>query len=330
MTKFYEWETDYQNYRRHTPKRERLDYVTFMQRRIREMMEARLPTQRLWAEAVWLKCGSPYYNVHPELVEQLMKVDLSKIPSPLFQMPHGLECVNIRMDQKHEQFVLREDHLTDILIHFESGALQGKAPSGSHLHGILMCDVKSPDEKGKRGLLFVIDFGVYTEFRQPVYNMFMIECEEGKSLEQAIAEVLRSYRSESYAEMMSNVMRLCVTIGFLSTNPTICEPDILVADRGEFQMAKSDDERDRIAKRARVKGKYGYNIGTDLMFIGKRKAFSEKREGELTGRELEYAHIRGGHPHAVRYGPKKELVKIMWYVPTTVRPDLPFKKEEDK
>lgn len=51
----------------------------------------------------------------------------------------------------------------------------------------------------------------------------------------------------------------------------------------------------------------------------------QKRSNNLTGRELEYAHIRAGHPHLVRYGEAKKLVKMMWYTPTHVRPDRPFR-----
>ena len=80
-----------------------------------------------------------------------------------------------------------------------------------------------------------------------------------------------------------------------------------------------------IAEKARKKGKFGFNVGTDLMFIGERQ-FQQQKNSEETGRELEYAHIRAGHPHAVRYGEKKKMVKIVWYVPTTVRSDLPFKE----
>ena len=83
-------------------------------------------------------------------------------------------------------------------------------------------------------------------------------------------------------------------------------------------------KRDQIVARSRRRGKNGYQVGTDIMFLGEKGLRSQGGSGE--GRELSYAHIRSGHPHAVRYGPGKKLVKIAWYRSTTVRPDLPFKE----
>jgi hypothetical protein len=97
----------------------------------------------------------------------------------------------------------------------------------------------------------------------------------------------------------------------------------LSKDRSSFDGG-SEEQRQTIIERAKRRGKNGYNVGCDLMFLGERPK-GESRSGEATGRELQYAHIRGGHPHAVRYGEGKKLVKIKWFAPTTVRDDLPFK-----
>lgn len=124
-----------------------------------------------------------------------------------------------------------------------------------------------------------------------------------------------------------NALRIAVTIGFLAnSNSDLVEYDVLAKFRNDFEKG-TPERRAQIIEKSKKRGKNGYNVGNDLMFLGSR-GFQNRPASELTGRELEYAHIRDGHPHAVRYGKGKELVKIMWFQPTVVRPDLPFKQEE--
>jgi hypothetical protein len=212
----------------------------------------------------------------------------------------------------------------------------------------------SPDHKN---LLFVMDFGVSqfrgnatiykeldgkrVEHKIPVYTVMAVAPVEGKTLHDILESLDERERekkskrlrnstnasSESYNELQRKIMRLAVTIGFLSNNPAICEYDVLSKDRSEFQRNTTGEGRkDELIQRAKRKGKFGYNIGNDLIFLGPRPVTS-RPQSDASGRELEYAHIRRGHPHAVRYGPNKELVKIMWFAPTTVRDDLPFQDD---
>lgn len=319
--KFFEWTTDYQLYRKQTPKREQDDYPVFFRRRLRELREYKVMPIRLLAEHCWTAEGSAYYNIHPKLVSKLCKVDLTKIPSHLFQMPHGSRAVNIRFAQQHDEFTVTEEMISDNVTH--SGSRVGVMPPGSYCHSVLMIDNRAQaTESLPRNLLFIMDFDVYTKHNQPVYTIMGILPIEGRSIEDLLVEK-GGQRGTSYDDMIRNIMRLAVTVGFLSDNPTICEFDVLSKDRPNFCTA--DDDRRRIMiERAKRKGKLGYNVGNDLMFVGSSAPVSRQRS-EGQGRELEYAHIRGGHPHAVRYGEGKQLVKIMWFAPTTVRDDLPFK-----
>ena len=324
---FFEWTTDYQLYCRQTIKKERDSYDRFFPRRRRELQMSQTMPIRLLAEHCWDKIeGRPYYNIHPKLVGKLCKVDLNKIPSTLFQMPHGARAVNIRFAQQHDQFTVHEKMLTENST--ASGIMtRGTMPAGSFCHGVLMIDNRAQALPGvgtmPRNLLFIMDFNVFTRYQQPIYTIMGLMPEDGKSIEDVLRESSKG-RSDSYDEMIRNIMRLAVTIGFLADNPTICEVDVLAKDRQKFGGATETD-RETIIARARRKGKNGWNIGNDMMFLGARPV-GERRASRPTGRELEYAHIRGGHPHAVRYGKDKQLVKIMWYQPTTVRDDLPFKE----
>ena len=328
---FFQWTTDYQLYRQQTPKREQSPFNVFFVNRRRELESAGIPPFRLLSERVWEQDGRPYYNVHPKLASRLCKVDMSKIPSTLLKMPHNQRVVNVRLAEQHDEFTIQKEMPSNIGPSFRFAS--PPAPAGSFAHSVLMVDAREPGGGilpgvgGERSVMFLIDFNVFSIYRQPVYCMFAIAPEEGKSLQEAIDQVTSKRGSRSYDEVIRNVIRLVTSIGFLSDNPTICEPDILAADRSEFVNA-NDERREFLAARAKRKGKNGYNIGTDIMFLGERPLVAGARRDNPTGRELEYAHIRCGHPHLVRHGEGKKLVKVMWYVPTTVRPDKPFKAED--
>jgi len=317
---FFNWTTDYQLYCSHFDKRERMPYDEFLRTRNKQLSEKFIVSnRRLTAETEWVKIGSPYYNIHPKMVSKLCKSDLTKIPSLMLKMPHGLSVVNIRFCQQHPEFTVEREHSSENYDNYSYGKFV--LPAGCFLRSILMYR----DEQGI--ISFVMDFGLFDHHNQPTYSLFGILPQDELSMQQCIdrAARLSSQPIHPYYHMIANIMRLAVTIGFLSDNPTICEADVLNADRSKFVEA-DDPRREVIAARARRRGKFGYNVGTDLMFVGERPK-GERRTSAATGRELEYAHIRGGHPHAVRFGEAKKLVKIMWYVPVTVRDDLPFKKD---
>ncbi len=314
--KFFNWTTDYQLYKQQVAKNQQKPYEEFLTHRAHEQQMSGIPPVRLAAEKKWTDEGNPYYNVHPNLVAKLCKVDLSKIPANLFRMPHGLTIANVRFAQKHSEFVIDQDQHTDLSPQISQTT--GTAVAGSFVHSILLHQYKG-------SVLYIMDFDQYTALKQPVYSLFRIMLEDGKSMQEVIDETKYRQRDVSYQNMLENLARLTITIGFLSDNPAICEPDVLDNDKSEFSEA-SDTRKEFLAQRAKRRGKFGYNIGTDLMFLGERPITS-KSSTAATGKELEYAHIRAGHPHAVRYGTNKSLVKIMWYSPTTVRDDLPFKQE---
>ncbi len=316
---FFQWTTDYMLYQRQFPKKERMPYEEFLKQRLKTIKSYRMPTVRHDADILWVKEGQPYYNIHPKMAQKLCKVDLNKIPSTMLKTPHGLSVVNIRFAQQHPEFTVADAQMPDMKLPFAQAI-----PAGSFVHSMLM--MRSDYERWN--VMFLLDFGTINPNGQPSYCIYGMRLHSAISMEDAIFLASResSTPDDSYQQMLRNIIRLAVSIGFLADNPAICEADVLADDRGAFREA-SDEKREFIAARARRRGKYGFNIGTDLMFLGERPK-GERRDSIATGRELEYAHIRAGHPHAVRYGESKRLVKIMWYVPTTVRDDLPFKADE--
>jgi hypothetical protein len=125
-------------------------------------------------------------------------------------------------------------------------------------------------------------------------------------------------------EVLENCLRLIATVGLIANNPeeNLLQYDVLSKDRAAF--AKADDERrEQLIDRARRRGKFGWNVGTNELFVGEVPKWSGYKEGG-SGRERTHAHIRSGHLHAVRCGPGRRNAKIKWFRRTVVRPDLPF------
>ena len=282
---------------------------------------------RALGEYDWYKNGCPYYNVHPNLISRLCNTDLSKIPSNLFKLPHGFDSVQLRFKSFNKDLKFKDPYANN---------------RDCFVGSIIIC--KHNERRVVSIQVEFIEYNDTTDNNFPPCYTFNLHLDEKNasgenySLQQAVEQSTYKYQlieppfndsdevKNSYRFFTENLLRLCCTIGFLADNANICEPDLLTADKHLIETA-SPEELEALHQKARRKRKYGYNIGTDRMFLGPQPIRSGEKSQAAEGRELEYAHIRGGHPHAVRYGKGKELVKIMWYVPLTVRPDLPFKLE---
>lgn len=326
--KFHHWVTDYDNYCQFMGKSAAPHHV-FFPKRLEEIRQAKgkgIQVLLMMAEKQWMELSRPYYNIHPGLVSKLARINLSKVPSHLVTTPHDFSVVNIRFAERNEALVLKAG------MPKQGGLVE--IPPDSSLHGILMVDCrKLPVGFGQNRVSFYLDFNVWAKRlfegqwqRLPQYCHFCFDIDLAKSLQEAIDECVRPYTDESYYNLCTNALRLAVSIGFLSNSSAeLVEYDVISRFRERFRQG-NEKERQQIIEKSRRRGKVGYNVGNDLIFSGRIPTISERR-GELTGRELTYASIRQGHPHAVRYGKGKELVKIMWFAPTVVRPDLPFRPD---
>jgi hypothetical protein len=169
-------------------------------------------------------------------------------------------------------------------------------------------------------------------------NLITINCKNGQSVSEAIQTTVEQASAGEQAVMvtmgdrLSNLIRVIVSAGFLANCPEddLVVPDILNADKQSFKDASQRGDAvaiQSIVERAKRRGKNGYNIGTSEMFVLENES-EQHKQYDSTGKQLSFSHLRGGHPHAVRYGEGKNKVKIKWFRPTRVRPDLPFKTSE--
>jgi len=268
-------------------------------------------------EADWYDSGQPYYNVHPAWVDQLSKSNLDKIPSECFTLPHGYTTISVRFAAPHAELTL------DGPITMEVAGTERAAtwPKGLFVQSILIRDLWVDDA---RLLYFCVDFGTIEGVQQ-----FGICLEPGISLERAIsshrdAAAARQPENADLWKVLHNLLRVVAMVGFLSEgNPELIDFDVLSKYRDEYPRA-DQARREVMISKSKQRGKNGWNVGNDMMFLGEQPTHSQPQGN--TGRELNYAHIRNGHPHAFRYGPGRTQVKIKWVLPTVVRPDKPFKK----
>jgi hypothetical protein len=93
----------------------------------------------------------------------------------------------------------------------------------------------------------------------------------------------------------------------------------LCRHRGVFTSTKEG--------RANRRGQLGRNVGTNEMLVD-WYPLNPNQEPDGSPRSHKSAHIRTGHFYAVRCGKRKSQMKVEWFRPTVVRPDLPFSEKK--
>lgn len=360
---FYQWQTLYDEFRRaHKKDAEvrRMDDIDIAMIEANNILSTKFNNPRnawkrivrLRCELEWIKAGRPYYNIHPQMARSLCKTNLDKIPANLIEIPDNLKAVVFRFAEPVETRYTDNSGLTFV---------QGVNAEGSPIYcrSVLFSRLRleesetfsskdlakiaewTPDWVGSDQLMLVIDEGFRLKTDtgdRTLCNTLMLNAMPGETIPQAIeAATEDKTKMESLVylgmgERLSNLFRVIISTGFLSNCPEdgLIVPDVLADDRSKYSEAQSTQDQNtmtRLKERARKRGKNGYNVGTSEMFVGEAKAALSERQGEGSGKELSFSHIRGGHPHAVRYGEGKNKIKIKWFRPTRVRPDLPFKAE---
>lgn len=301
---------------------------------------------RLCMEYDWIKFGRPYYNVHPMMVKKLILTNLDKIPAKFIEVPENLPAICIRftdniqiriLDSNQGMHVRAAPDIKESLVGCRC-ALFGRynLDHEKMLHKLLpecvgedqfmlivdegcRC-ISKDDHKTHRMLCNLINFGVRGEETIP-QAMERAYTELDGSMDQVLLMTMK--------DRLENLFRIIITIGFLADDPCgIITPDLLNKDQRAYEQALARGDTAKISSlhsKAKRRHKFGWNVGTSEIFAESRPVASPRGTG--TGRELQWSHIRGGHPHAVRHGVGKKQIKIKWFRPTRVKPGLPFKEE---
>ena len=98
-------------------------------------------------------------------------------------------------------------------------------------------------------------------------------------------------------------------------------PLLLNRDEEKAKDATPEQLKTYVARAERLHKRKAWVVGKHLVCPTIRK--NDKDDGNPTGRTLHYQHWRAGHFHRVRYGEGHEKIRVKWFRPTLVRPDLP-------
>ena len=284
---------------------------------------------RLGEEYLWLLDGKPYYNVHPNLVRQLCRCNLEKLPASYLEIPGGFDTVLIRFSEPVPDLVVGDsEYVRCILMARTLVDLPEDDFCALYEHGRRPRQLSSAANR----LTLRIDLGDRGEcdelsyIREWVIGVRLLPDrtldEEFAAFESSAPELIAP--GTRRREVLENCLRLIASVGLIANSPedNLLQYDVLSKDRQSF--AKADGERrQQLINKARRRGKYGWNVGTNELFLGNLTRWSDSATGK-SRREHSHAHIRTGHLHAVRCGPGRKDVKIKWFRPTVVRPDLPF------
>jgi hypothetical protein len=277
------------------------------------------------SEITWLLSGRPYFKIYPDLIPVFSRCPLD-IPASLIEFPYGLTAFAIYMPMRDENSLIIDDHhyVRSILVfRYRNVAEDVRNKLG------LPVEMHDPDyDSLNNRLTFWVDVGETAQgirLSLPVYTYKQLAWKGTETVDESLS-ALPNHPSFSMGlkiplEVIDQCARLVLSVCFLAKSQDgLILPDVLSADRPELMRA--DEKRIQIlVDRAKKKGKYGWVIGSNMM---SRPSASSHHVSEHE-REFSYAHIRLGHWHKVLYGPGKSMAKVIWYRPTVVRPDLPFK-----
>jgi len=270
------------------------------------------------AEYAWEKAGRPFYNLHPSLVPAIAKTNLDRIPTSLIEVPGNFPAVNLR-------FSNTDEFMSPIL-----GMLFSKQSDGVRLFLDL----------GQRELIGNQPITLCSTLHLPIDN-------ETESIPESLERLVNRHTENAKAhstndnesELLSllfnaaffvDALRIAVTVGFLANqNDDMIVRDVLAKDRTSYRQSlvqENFSRRMKIEDRATRRGKLGWNVGTNEMFVDWYPPKPHHEPDGIRGPHKS-AHIRTGHFHAVRCGKGRSQVKVKWFRPTVVRPDLPFSEK---
>jgi len=330
------WRTRFDELNENIPQARKLPLATRLRANFESLseiepsgIELAAELEQIAEEYLWLLGDRPYYNIHPRIVPYLCRCRLDKIPASYLEIPGGFDTVDIRFSQMHPDLTVDgNEYVRNVLIAKKVLYRLGEGFTSFFVEGRRPISLSQATDQ----LMLHIDLGerFYEENAACIKHWTIpLDLDGGISLEDEF-ERFEHTCPEGIApgtrrrEVVKNCLRIVATIGFMANTPedNFLEYDVLSKDRRKFSEA-DEEIKGRLIDRARRRGKHGWNVGTNEMFLGDIPEWSSGGS-DGRGREHTHAHIRSGHLHAVRCGEGRRNVKIKWFRPTVVRPDLRF------
>lgn len=293
MPVFYQWRTHYEITKkqidRDLPVEEYLSTYSKLTNPI-FMDNKRVESLILSTEVEWLLLNKPYYNIHSNIVNPAKRMKLDKIPCNFLDMPANLPAV---------------------VLNFEEGSL---------IRNIFV--FKYGKELNEPGLFFLVK----------ISDINALTCglklDATESIEDNLSDLFARSNQQLSAQNLDTcreAIRYFALAYFLSNCPNeeLLSFDIANKYKSEWSKASSS-RREEIIRMSKKKGKNGWNVGVNSLIIPDSPRLSTSTDPKHKY-EQQYAHIRTGHIHCVRFGPGRKDVKIMWFRPTIVNKEKPFK-----
>lgn len=279
-----------------------------------ELDERKFSRESLLIEYAWYKKDKPYYQIWPGVIDEFINTRID-IDTELLKVPHDVFAIKLPK--------------TNILNFTYNGIL-------SNIDTLL---VGFSDYTEQKYLCWRTTFSV-DGYDNPGNMMFSVPLNKGATIEECIGKFTDikitglSKNLALPASIQDACLRLIVGVIFLATGAQkILEYDVLSKHLEAYRkLSKDSPQRREYEKKARAKGKHGWNIGYGRgrkLNLNKRMTY-EQAIKEKGSRELLYQHVRGGHWHTVRYGTNRQKIKVVWFDPTVVRKDLPPKPLREK
>jgi len=328
----------------------------------KESWQGLLSAPNLMAESQWLRLGKPYYKIWPGVFDPFIATRMD-ISTDFLRPPHKAFAIlfpDIEEPLLSFQMASGLWEIRSILVeHFSAEEVEETKGDGiSTPLDKIFPHSKHKDQK--RGVLKVrLDFinkdpnNPYITSAEPemqdllrkinVPSIFIrnIEITPHMTIEKAIGEFVDVEPEDDSifgekdavpASIVEACFRLVVGICFVSTgSQKVLERDVLSKHLNAYRerMAEGDTKKCKeIERKAKDKGKFGWNVGIDRhgrhLVLPKGVTY-EDAVNKAGGRHLLYQHERGAHWHLYWTGEGRKTPVVKWVEETTVRSDLPVK-----
>ena len=258
------------------------------------------------AEAAWDASQQPTYLVSAGCLQAITRTAISGLsmadfnpPFSVFQaiVPDGL-CVN---------------YPTMLVARYDNGRLQdgtGVCTLTCYFQNKLQLDDPMPL--------------AYAEPAALRYSWLDEVCSVLPVVEEMPARDVISGKEPDYTWEQKRMMHVALSLTLLATHShdELFAPLLLNRDEERACDATPEELQTYVARAERLHKRKAWVVGKHLVCPTIRKG--DRGDSPQTGRTLHYQHWRAGHFHRVRHGEGHAKIRVKWFRPTLIRPDLPL------
>jgi len=196
------------------------------------------------AECKWYRGGQPYYNLWPEAIEPLTKIDRTKLRSTELVFPH--DAMLFRLPHGEKRFML-QGHPVNGILTFIGPTTENTKTGCKHIFSMFF--QRDHLVTGKQGQL------------SPAMSFSYVAVREDMDVDAGFDYIQGIFGSAfTHQEMQATLQMLSMVVGvsmMFREKSSILTPDVLSADRSKYEE-KWDD---KYVEKANRRGKFGWDVG---------------------------------------------------------------------